>query len=82
MQKKIIQKHLLLSNHSPDIEDFFILTINNNEFKVTLIDKPLINVDHICLNENKQSLPYFTLSNFWLILFLQHVLTFHSTSGP
>ena len=31
-----IKEHLLFYSHSPDFEDFSILTTNNNNFKVTL----------------------------------------------
>ena len=41
----VIKKHLLYCYHSPDFEDFSILT-NNNKFKVTLTESPLINIDH------------------------------------
>ena len=52
-----IKKHLLFCNHTPHFEDFSIPTTNNNNFKVTLMEIPLINKDHPLLNKNKQSLP-------------------------
>ena len=52
-----IKEHLLFSNHSPNFEDFSILTTNNNDFKVTLMESLLIIRDHSPLNKNKQSLP-------------------------
>ena len=54
---KVIKAHLLFCNHAPDLENFSILTTNNNDFKVTLIECPLINRNHLPLNKNKQSLP-------------------------
>ena len=47
-----IKEHLLFCNHTPDFEDFSILTTNNNDFKVMLMER-----DHPSLNKNKQSLP-------------------------
>ena len=52
-----IKEHLLFCNHTPDFEDFSILATNNNDFKVTLMESLLINIDHLPLNKNKQSLP-------------------------
>ena len=52
-----IKEHLLLCNHLPDFEYFSKLTINNNDFKVTLVESLLINRDHPPLNKNKESLP-------------------------
>ena len=34
-----IKEHLLFCNHAPDLEDFSILATNNNDFKVTLINR-------------------------------------------
>ena len=53
----VIKEHLLFCNHALDFEDFSILTTNNNNFKVTLMESLLINGDHPPLNKNKQSLP-------------------------
>ena len=50
-----IKEHLLFWNHTPDFEDFSILTTNNNDFKVTLMESLLINRDQPPLNKNKQS---------------------------
>ena len=52
-----IKEHLLFCNHAPNFGDFSILTTNNNDVKVTLIDCLLINRDHPPLNKNKLSLP-------------------------
>ena len=41
-----MKKHLLFFNHATDFEDFSILTTNNNDFKVTLMESLLINRDH------------------------------------
>ena len=41
----VIKKTSFICNHSPDFEDFSILT-NNHNFKVTLTESPLINIDH------------------------------------
>ena len=51
-----IKEYLLFCNHSLDFGDFSFLTINNNDFKVILMDCLLINRDHTPLNKNKQSL--------------------------
>ena len=48
----VIKKHLLFCNHAPDFEDFSILATNNNKFKVTLMERLLINGDHPPLNKN------------------------------
>ena len=53
-----IKEHLLLCNHVSDFEDFSILAINNNDFKVMLMESFLINRDYPPLNENKLSLPW------------------------
>ena len=52
-----IKEHPLFCNHSPDFEDFSILSTNYNDFKVTLMEMLLINRDHPPLNKKKQSLP-------------------------
>ena len=52
-----IKDHFLFCNHTPDFENFSILSTNNNDFKVTLMESLLINRDHPPLNKNKQSLP-------------------------
>ena len=52
-----IKGYLSFCNHTPDLEDFSILGTNTVDFKVTLIEKLLINIDHPPLNKNKQSLP-------------------------
>ena len=49
----VIKEHVLLCSHAPNFDDFAILTTNNNDFKVTLIE---INRDCSPLNKNKQSL--------------------------
>ena len=41
-----IKEHLLFCKYVPDFEDFSILTTNNNDFKVTLMESPVINGDH------------------------------------
>ena len=55
-RRSSIKEHLLFCNHSPDFDDFSILTNSNNGFKVTLMKSPLINREHPFLNKNKQSL--------------------------
>ena len=50
-----IKEQYLLYNHLPDFEDFSILTRNNSNFKITLMESLLINKDHPLLNEKKQS---------------------------
>ena len=52
-----IKEHLLFYNHTPGFEDFSILATNNNDFKVTLMERFLINRDHPPLNKDKQSSP-------------------------
>ena len=47
-----LQVHLLCSSNSPDLEDLSILTTNNNEFKVTLVESLLFKNDHSRLNKN------------------------------
>ena len=49
-----IKEHLLFCNHSPHFENILILTTNNNDFKVTLMESLLINSDHSLLSKNKQ----------------------------
>ena len=52
-----MKEHLLFCNHNADFEDFLIYAINNNDFKVTLMESLLINRDEPPLNKNKQYLP-------------------------
>ena len=40
-----------------EINDLSILASNNNDFKFTLMENPLINRDHSPLNKNRHSLP-------------------------
>ena len=51
-----LKKHNLFCNHSPDFEDLFIRTTNNNDFKVTSMESLLINRNDPPLNMNKESL--------------------------
>ena len=52
-----IKEHHLFCNYSSGFDDFCILTSNNNNFKVTLMESLLINRDHPPLNKNRHSLP-------------------------
>ena len=45
-----IKEHLLFCNHSPYFEDLSILTTNNNDSEVTLMESLLINRDHSSLS--------------------------------
>ena len=50
-----IKERLLFCNHPPDFEEFSILSINNNDFKVTLMESLLINRDQTNhIKQNKQ----------------------------
>ena len=51
-----IKEHNLLRNHLSGFDDFSILAGNNNDFKVTLMERLLINRDHPPLNKNRHSL--------------------------
>ena len=51
----VIKEHLLFCNYAPGFKDLSIFTTNNNNFKVTLMESPLINRDHYSLNKNKKS---------------------------
>ena len=48
-----IKEHILFCNHTLDFEDFSILAVNNNDFKVTLMESLLVNRDHPPLNKKK-----------------------------
>ena len=52
-----MKEHNLFCNHSSGFDDFFILASNNNDFKVTSMESPLINRDDPPLNKNRHSLP-------------------------
>ena len=53
-----IKEHLSFYNHTFDSEVYSILaTINNNNFKVTLMESLLTSRGHPPLKKNKQSLP-------------------------
>ena len=52
-----VNEHHLFCNHSSGFDDFSILASNNNDFKVTLMESPLINREHPPLNKNRHSLP-------------------------
>ena len=49
-----IKKHLLFCKYTPDFEYFSTLAINNNDFKVTLMESLLINRNHSLVNKKKQ----------------------------
>ena len=51
----MIKEHLLFCNHSPDFEDFSVLTAT--KYEVTLMETLLMNRDQPFLKNNKQSLP-------------------------
>ena len=51
-----IKEHHLFCNHSSGFDGFSILTSNNNDFKVTLMESLLINRDYPLLNKNRHSL--------------------------
>ena len=52
-----LKEHLLFCIHTPDFEDFSILTTNNKDFKFTLMESLLINRDHPLLIKINQYLP-------------------------
>ena len=52
-----VKEHHLFCNHSSGFDNFFVLASDNNDFKVTLMESPLINRDHLPLNKNRQLLP-------------------------
>ena len=52
-----VKEHHLFCNHLSGFDDFSILTSNNNDFKVTLMESLLISRDHPPLNKNIYSLP-------------------------
>ena len=52
-----MKEHHLFCNHSSGFDDFSILASNNNDFKVTSMESPLINRDDPPLNKNRHSLP-------------------------
>ena len=52
-----IQEHHLYYNHSSGFDNFSILASNNNDFKVTLMVRLLVKIDHSSLNQNRHSLP-------------------------
>ena len=47
----VIKKHLLFCNYSTGFDDFSIFTINNNDFKVTFMER-----DYSPLNKNNCSI--------------------------
>ena len=51
-----IKEHHLFCDHSSGFDDFSILASNNNDFKVTLMESPLVNRDHPPLNKNRHTL--------------------------
>ena len=51
-----IKEHHLFCNHSSGFDDFSLLASSNNDFKVTLMENPLINRDHLPLNKEMYSL--------------------------
>ena len=53
----VMKEHLLFCNRNSDFEDFLIYAINNDDFKVTLMESLLINRDDPPLNKNMQYLP-------------------------
>ena len=63
-----IKEHILFCNHSSDIEDFSVLTTNNNGFKIILMESLLINRDHPPLNTNKEPLLLEFSDSIWFII--------------
>ena len=51
-----VKEYHLFCNHWSGFGDFSIPASNNNDFKVMLIESPLINRDHPPLNKNRHSL--------------------------
>ena len=51
-----IKERHLFCNHSSGFDHFSILASSNNDFKVTLMERHLINRDHPPLNKNRHSL--------------------------
>ena len=54
-----IKEHLLFCYRSPAFEDISVFTINNNDFKVTLMESSLINTS----SQAEQAV--FTFGTFW-----------------
>ena len=48
-----IKEHHLFCNHSSGFDYFSIITSNNNEFEVTLMESLLMNRDYLPLNKNR-----------------------------
>ena len=75
----ILPLHLLFWNHPPVFEYFPIFTINNNEFKVILIESVLINRNNPHLNKKKQPL---TLERFDSRGSMFHYMIRRETDSP
>ena len=56
-QLTAIQEHILFCNHSPSYENFTILTSEENDFKLTLMESILINRYKPLLNKTVKSMP-------------------------
>ena len=52
-----IQEHLLCCNYSPSFEDFSILTKENNDLKLKIMERLLTALDEPILNRPDSSLP-------------------------
>ena len=52
-----IQEHLLCCNYSPSFEDFSILTKENNDLKLKIMESLLTALDEPILNRPDSSLP-------------------------
>ena len=70
-----IQEHLLCVNYSPFFEDFSILNRKSYDFKLTILESPLIARHKPVLNKVDSSLP---LELFWYNIIGYHVMLYPS----
>ena len=54
---KAIEEHLLCCNYSPSVKDFSILTKENNDLKLKIMESLLIVPDMLIINKTDSSLP-------------------------
>ena len=48
----VIKEHPLFCNNFPDFNDFSILTINSNNFKVSFMENLTVDRNHLLLNKS------------------------------
>ena len=78
-----IQEHVLCCNYSPSFEDFSISTRESNDFKLKIMESPLIARHNPVLNKADSSVPlelfYYNISGYHMMFY--HIIRWTSISS-